>query len=486
MTVMKKLLFGMLILLAVCALLASCGGGKQPDGTGTDVSDFEELPDIELSGDFGGAEFNVLSAGNVAYGDFTAEEDAATALGIAQYQCKNKVETDYNIKINETQSKGYSSGGGPGFIAINKSVTSGDCDYDLALIAGYDVSVLAYNGFLYDMNSIENINLKKSWWDQRANESLSVRGVMFFTTGDITVSDNNAAFCLMFNKKLLRDYALDNPYELVYDNRWTIENFGTLCKTVTEDLNQDGVMDENDRYGLLVWDDSIVGMVNAAGERCCTINADGVIELTFYSERTLAALEQYTNIAYDRQYALTYQRNVKSGVPLWQNDQGLFFTSLLGDMPRFREMESDFGILPYPKLDETQTSYHSTVAPYNSQFICVPLIQNDIERTGIITEALAYYGQKIVKPAYYDVTLIGQSSRDEESEGMVDIILDTMTFDIGYYYQIGPYNAQLIYALRAYDNNFASMYDTYKNAAEAKLKVVNQYYNEAVENWLDK
>ncbi|MBQ7661686.1 MAG: extracellular solute-binding protein [Clostridia bacterium] len=485
---MKKILCGFLALLTVCASLAACGeSGKTPTGSdGVDVTAAEELPDIELTGDYGGAEFNILSAGNVAYGDFTAEEDASTALGIAQYQCKTKVESDYNIKINETQSAAYSSGGGPGFIAINKSVTSGDCDYDLALIAGYDVSVLAYSGYLYDMNSVPGVNLKKSWWDQRANESLNVRGVMFFTTGDITVSDNNATFCMMFNKELARDYDLESPYDLVYDNKWTIENFGKLCKTVTEDLNQDGVMNENDRYGLLVWDDSIVGMVNAAGERCCTINDDGKIELTFYSERTLAALEQYTNIAYDRQYALTYQRYVKSGVPLWQNDQGLFFTAVLGNMPGYREMESDFGILPYPKLDETQESYHSTVAPYNSQFICVPLIQNDIDRTGVITEALAYYGQKIVLPAYYDVTLIGQSSRDEESEGMVDIILDTMTFDIGYYYQVGPYNKQLILALRNFDNNFASMYDTYKNSAQALLDVINQYYGEAVEEWIEK
>ena len=168
---------------------------------------------------------------------------------------------------------------------------------------------------------------------------------------------------------------------------------------------------------------------------------------------------------------------------MWQNDQALFWTSLLGNMPTFREMESDFGILPYPKLNTTQDEYYHTVTPYNSQFICVPLIQDDVERTGTITEALAYYGQKIVLPAYYDVTLIGQSSRDEESESMVEIILDTLVFDIGYYYQIGPYNKQLIIMIRNYDRNFASMYDSYKNSATALLNVINEYYGKAVDQW---
>ena len=287
----------------------------------------------------------------------------------------------------------------------------------------------------------------------------------------------------MFNKQLVKNYDLDNPYELVEDGNWTLDTFGALCKTVTEDLNQDSVMNENDRFGLLVWDDSVVGIVNAAGQRCCTITPDGQIELTLYNETTIEALEKYFDIAYDTQYSFTYQRNINSGKDMWANDQALFWTSLLGNMPAFREMESDFGILPYPKLNAEQEDYYHTVAPYNSQFICVPLVQNDVERTGVITEALAYYGQKIVLPAYYDVTLIGQSTRDEESEGMVELILDSLVFDIGYYYQIGPYNKQLIMMIRNFDRNFTSMYDSYKNSAQALLTVINEYYGKAVDQW---
>lgn len=143
------------------------------------------------------------------------------------------------------------------------------------------------------MNSVPGIDLTKSWWDQKANDSLSVNDVLFFTTGEITVSDNNAAFVIMFNKELLAAYELEDPYRLVYDGNWTLDKFAQLCKTVTEDLNQDGVMDENDRFGLLVWDDSVVGIVNAAGQQCCTIAEDGMIELTLYNETTVAALEKY-------------------------------------------------------------------------------------------------------------------------------------------------------------------------------------------------
>ncbi|MBQ9428262.1 MAG: extracellular solute-binding protein [Clostridia bacterium] len=478
-----KVLSVMAILLCLC-LLTSCG----KDGDETAATAVVEEEGIAEAVDLGGVEFNYLTAGNVAANDFGFDEESSMPLDNAQYKRKALVQQEYNVTINSTREAAYSSGGGPGFMKISTAVNAGDCAYDLALIAGYDVSVLAYSGMLYDLASVPGIHLEKSYWDQNANQSLSVNGVLFFTTGDITISDNNASFVIMYNKKLGGDYGIDSPYDLVYDGQWTIDRFAQLCKTVTEDLNQDGAMDDNDRYGLLVWDDSIVGIVNAAGERCCTIDEDGKIELTFYSERTLAALEKYASIAYDTQYACTYQR-LGSGSQfekkLWSGDQGLFWTTYMGIVPSFREMESDFGLLPYPKMDETQDAYYTTIAPYNSQFICVPLVQNDVERTGILTEALAYYGKEIVTPAYYDVSLKGQTARDEQSSDMLDIIFDSYVFDIGYYYQIGPYNKQLIYALRAFDRNFASMYDSYKNPANALLSVINEYYAEAVAEWID-
>lgn len=479
----------LLALLVLATCFAACG----KDDIETTVAatnnveiteDATETLDIPLTADYGNYEFRVLSAGNQAFNDFQFEEESTLPLDNAQYKRKIKVEEDYNITITQDIQQKYSSGGGPGFMAVSQQANTGDCNYDLCLIAGYDVSVLAYSGYLYDMNSIKDIDLSKSWWDQNATESLAVKDVVFFTTGDITVSDNRTAFCLLFNKMLLNDYNLDSPYDLVHDGEWTIENFGKLVKSVSEDLNQDGIYDNNDRYGLMVWDDSIVGMVNAAGERCCTINENGEIELTFYSENTLSALEQYAAVAYDRQHAITYQRDKSiSGLDMWKNNQGLFWTTLVNQLPNIREMESDFGVLPYPKLNAEQDNYYTCIAPYNSQFICVPLIQDDVDRTGVITEALAYYGQKVVLPALYDVTLVGQSTRDEESEPMLDIIFDNLVYDIGYYYQIGPYNKQLIVQMRNFNTNFTSMYDTYKNAATVALKVINQFYGEAVADW---
>ena len=489
---MKKIICLMLALVLVCTALVACGGTvKGPaETTNGAESTAEEDKSIPLTGDFGGAEFRILTAGNgEPCNDFNFDEEASSTLDAAQYKRVLSVESAFNVDIVEDIKKGYSSASsgkpGPGFTVINTQVASGTPNYDLALIASYDVSQLATIGYLFDMNSVPGIDLSNTWWDQNAVNSLGVRDVLFFTTGEITVSDNNCAYCIMFNKKLAEDYQIEDPYELVNSGKWTIEKFTELAKKVSEDLNQDGVYDGNDRYGLLVWDDSITGIINAAGQRCCTINEDGKIELTLYNETTLDALNQYTELAYDSQYALQYQRlnNSGKGSQWWQNNQGLFFTALVGEMPEYREMENDFGILPYPKLTEVQENHYTTISPYNSQFICIPVVNSNIQQTGILTEALGYYGEKDITPALYDVTLKGQSARDSESSEMLDIIFDNLIYDIGYYYQIGPYNKQLIIYLRDRNNAWASMYETYSSAAQSSLDTINKAYDSAVALW---
>ena len=480
-----------LCLLAVgLAAIILSGCGDSPDVTTvnrneTDVTtESAESPVFETNiKDYQGYDFTILSAGNVAYDDFSYEEASSVALDNAMFLRKQKVESDYNISIDAVVQKAYSTGNGPGYQKISQAVLGGDCFYDAALVAGYDVSVLAYNNMLYDLNSVPGLHLEKPWWDQQANSELAIDGLMFFTTGDITNQDNDSVFTLVFNKKLFEDYELENPYSLVKENQWTLESFEKLVKSVGQDLNHDDKMDENDLYGVLVWDDAIMGIINGVGEKCASVQENGEIVLSLYNERTVSALEQYFDIIFDENSAFCYQRHIRTGSGMWNNNQALFWMTAMGNIPSMRTMEADFGILPYPKLSSEQTSYHNMVSPYNSQFYCVPLIQNDAEMTGTILEALAYYGYTIVKPAYYDKTLVGQSTRDDESAEMLDIIFSTLSFDFGYYYQVGSYNSQLIFMVREYDRNFTSRYEAYKTEAETQLNTINAFFKQVVSEW---
>jgi len=493
----KKACALILVILFSAEILGACGQGSAGDptdsaqGTGTletqTTTDIIETLDVPGGLNYNGYEFNILSAGNVAYNDFGFTEIKQVVLDDAQYTRKTAVEDLYGININiNVQVNNASYGNGPGYLLISKSVTSNDNTYDLGLIAGYDVSVLSYNSFLYDLNSASYIDLSKSWWDQNANNDLSIGGIMFFTQGEITASNSEATFVIYYNKALGAEANIDDPYLIVKNGAWTLDVLGSMCRTVSEDLDGNDIIDHNDLFGLYVWDDSMLGMLAASGIKCCSVNSSGEIELTLYSEKAEAAFTKYADIAYDTDYALCYQRvsgyrNIITAN--WLNNQALFWATSTINTKSMREMNTDFGILPYPKLSEDQERYYSTVSPYNSQFICIPLIQDDIDRTGAVIETLAYYGQKTVTPAVYEKTLVGTYFRDDESAEMLDIIMKSYIYDIGHYLQIGGYNENIMNLLRTYSYDFTSMYNKYLGMAEKRLASINTVFADAISKW---
>jgi len=143
-----------------------------------------------------------------------------------------------------------------------------------------------------------------------------------------------------------------------------------------------------------------------------------------------------------------------------------------------REMDSDFGILPYFKYDETQQDYFTTIGSWHSVFFCVPNGQKDVERTGIITEVLASESYELTE-AYYDKTLKGKTTRDEESSAMLDIIFANRVYDLGWYFQFGGYNEGVMNQFRNYQNAFASAYKTSEKAAKKLIEKTNEAFIEA-------
>jgi len=502
---MKRLFAFTLALCMVLISLAACGETKPAvttpavtDGTTAPVTDAQTtepavstepaeqcgVPD-EL--DYNGYEFTILTAGNVAYDDFSFEEDTGIVLDNAQYQRKAVVEADLNVSGLLERQVASSFGNGPGYQKISNAVSSNDTVYDLGLIGTYDCTQLAITKNLYDLRSIKYVDLERSWWDQDANNDLNIKGLMFFTTGDITVSNNNQTFTIVFNKKIAEEEKIEDPYALVKEGKWTYAKLREMVKTVSEDINGDDIMDMRDKYGMIVWDDSVMAAVNSVGVRCCSMDENGQVTLTLNNETTTNVLNEWFAMTYDKNTAIYNQRysstNATHGnaTKMWQEDRALFRNFLIDNVHALREVESDFGILPYPKLTEEQSRYYSTLAPYNGQFICVPVIQEDIERVGAITEALAYHGQQIVRPAFYEKTLFGGVIRDEESADMLDIMFSNYIYDFGWYFQVGEYNNMLIKMVRAYAEDFSSRYTAAERAAGIKLKQINKSFTSLAE-----
>ncbi len=142
----------------------------------------------------------------------------------------------------------------------------------------------------------------------------------------------------------------------------------------------------------------------------------------------------------------------------FKNDQSLFAIHFVESALRyFRDMKSDYVMYPMPKYDENQSTYVSFINPWHRAFIAVPLVQEDPEMTGFITEVLEYVSVQNVRPAVIDITLKGKALRNNDSIAMLDLIFDTAYLDFNGIYNFGG-SLQAVNNAIFYDKPYASAY----------------------------
>ena len=132
--------------------------------------------------------------------------------------------------------------------------------------------------------------------------------------------------------------------------------------------------------------------------------------------------------------------------------------------------------MPYPKYDAAQEAYRNMDW---GGLAGVPVSIQEPEMVGAVIELLAYESGGTVIPAYYDVLLAGKLARDEDSTKMLDILFDTITYEIGgNYFGFSAGFTDLFFTLgrlvvEQKSTDFSSWYARNEKAAN---KTIEDYY----------
>jgi len=328
---------------------------------------------------------------------------------------------------------------------------------------------------LHDFTRLPNMDISKPWWDQNIIKQTSIANRLFAINGDIQILDKGALNVFVFNKQLLADYQLEDLYSLVSSGQWTLSKMLEISKQISEDLNGDGIMDDNDRYGLFYYRDSIPAFLTGANSFIASKGADDLPFITFDTEKVYNSLDAIYEVIYDETVAFHTMRAfgdagfIIEGNRMFQNNQALLKYVRMTEIEGLRGMETDFGILPFPKYDQHQENYLSLVNASIGAALAVP-ITSDPEIAGAVLDAMAYESRYTLLPAYYEVTLKGKISRDDDSEAMLNIIFSNTTYDIGGVYDIGGIVGELMYHTMTLGRNMASFYERREPAAIRDLE----------------
>lgn len=438
-----------------------------------------EIPDVK----YDGYEFKILggkidSTSYAVQEEIFADEQNGEPLNDALYDRNKMVEDKLGVTIVKVESDNVAQD-------MSKSVMAADEAYD-AVLDTITSHVSGINGgVVSDLNELVYIDIDKPWWNKNAIDTASIANKSYLLFGDLNYSDKNSTWALVFNKRLYEENGLEEPYEMVRSGEWTLEKLEEQCRDITQDLNGDTVLDHNDRWGLLSSDSAVIGFITSCGIKTIETDASGEFVFSLDSERNVDALSSLYSFFSNGQIQLRAQAMDGLVPDIWteiinifKEGRALYRITTLSDVSTMRDMEDDFGILPLPKLDEEQDRYYSTIGSWHSVFLCAPSVQENAERTGAILEALAYESYKTVTPAYYEKTLVGKYIRDDESREMVDIILSSHVYDLGWFYQIGKYCDEVLYMWYDKKSDFTSMYDSHLSAAKADIERINELFSE--------
>lgn len=436
----KQTAFCVLLALLAVSLLPACAQNSGADNI-SDTSAAESaaadtaapetsLLDLVPEKDYGGYEFNylALNAGINSTTRFVdemwVESEVGEVINDAVYARNIFLADKLNILITVTPSPDP-----PG--AFTKAVTAGDDAYDMAGIYKWNAMSIASQGYARNWNEL-NIDYSQPWWSRGAVEKLQVMGTQFLMSGSILISEIDDTLSLIYNKGIAENYNIGDIYADVREMKWTIDRFGEYITQISDDLNGDGKFKAGD--DLLGYVQDPASMTNnwifSSGLLNGYIDEDGIYQMNVDVNRAQGVLDKLSPLF--NSDSVVSGTDLYVGLDYFEENKIFMYAIILRNLELLREMDLDFGVIPYPMYDETQGRYITHVG-LASPILIIPLINTeDDERLAAILDSMSMASSHYVIPAYYETALKVKISRDTETAEMLDIILAVKTYDVTY------------------------------------------------------
>ena len=477
----KKILALLLTVIFIASMLVACGdnggGTDDPESTGKQgqiEAGNDDDPKIDAV-DYDGYEFTFLTQESNDYGYkvryIVSQGEEGNLFDDAIAKRNAVLEEKYNITIVQYDAKDVIS-------EVRTQVMGGALSFDVVLANSITMSTLAKEGYLYNLLDIDRFDMDKSYWDKSASTDLKIGGKLYFT--NCALNTHSIGTAVYFNKKLIQDFQLTSPYEYIKNNQWTLDNWAGLVKSISRDVNNDGAMTELDMYGQIGTHSCTVPFLYASGIRFTKNDETGYPKVAFVdnSDKLVSVYEKLKDVFSNQNinYCITCSTVGDNGYAhKWEYIRHLFTQDLyLFDytsddvLTIYKDMESEFGIIPFPKYDSKQDTY-LTYYPTDFNLFALPAIVKDINRTGNIVEDMNYYSSIIVEPVWFDTLLTRRYTRDDESEATLRDIKENRIYDIGLYYDFGDFKTKVLF--EKIDNiNIMREYQRYSKAIEASIR----------------
>ena len=480
----KKTLAILLAALTLLPTFASCASGDESEDTqateqtvaateeDTDIKD--ELPE---NLNYGKQDIVFISADQL-----TAEELTNDPVKDIIYERNKLVESRLGVEINCINEGD----------AINKVITSingGSDDYDILVDYCWRTAFKFADGYFADLRKTAYLDFDKPWWNQSFNDVVSYNDAQYAVTGDMTLSLYRRAYATVFNKKLFKDAGQDYLYDLVEDGTWTLDKQTAMVPLFHKD-NGNSIQDTTgDIYGFVTNDFIYVDPYWAACEiDIIKKNSDGDYEWAFDTEKMYDMADKVLALFYATDggaYVETDDVNAETSVlAMFSSGYAAMATYCveLLENAKMRQMTDEYGVVPMPKFEASQTTYYSQMHD-GFQIACIPttVTGEQLDMMSAVLEAMASASYKLVRPVYYETTLRTKLAQDPQSAEMMDLVINNIRIDAGFVY------SQAISSTgRGFHQNFQDLIASKNNDTVSRFKSSSSIAKKLWEKFLKK
>lgn len=441
----------------------------------TDGTIRDDLPDMNLDG----RQFNFLLRQEVNY-EFSVEQ-TGDIVNDAVYQRNLDISERFNLVINYIEKPGNWDNHATFRELITSSVMAGDGAFDIVTGQSNITTPLSAQKIYVDLADAKYINYNKPWWKDSYHENLAMFGRIYTVHGDFALTALVESCVIFFNQKLRENYNLDDPYEMVRAGTWDLDACTEYMKDMPADLDGDGALAvEKDLFGFNGANNEVIPFFMSTGLSLVTEPVDGIRTFDgFPDERSIDVFERLKTLVTANQIIKIPAAYNSSQLTMFTENRLLMLGAVLKSVESLRDMEENFGIIPYPKYDEKQGEYRTRVIRRYTVG-SIPITAADADLCTLLLEALGCEGYNSIRPTYYEVALKHKYVRDEGAEDILDIISGSAYFDFTdiYYSDLGAIVDFMSGYILGNSDSVASAFESRRSGVTAQLEALYESYSD--------
>ena len=489
---LAMLLAGLMLLPAV-----SCGKTDDPadDTIITNLpSQEEDTADLDFTCnlpddlDFGSTEVNIMCKDDPYCADELYNEGMGHGtLSDAVYERNATVENQLNVKLIITPTADV--GGN-----VDRMVSAGDRSIDIFTLESFVGVGKAMEGKYLNLQDTLYTDTSKHYWSQEYNEIVTYtdKDMQFLATSPAALTLFRLSYLTIFNKTLMEERHLDELYDVVENGEWTLDYQYRITTDFWEDSDGDGKRSRDDFFGYVAG--SNIGV--DAYPVTCNIHLvirdeNGDLYFDEEQQKQMVTMAEKVSALYNSPGTMSIGNNEDTveGITIiekFASEEALMATVRFVSMERRINELADisYGIAPMPKMTREQAKYHTYVQDRVTCFGISAAI-GDEERQDVLSavmESIAYNSYKIVRPAYYDTTLSLRFMQDRRSGDMLDLMFDSISFDLCTIIAIGNVKRDLRSILPAPNPPIASRFKMWSKKIQSSVDNHNKTLDRMLEN----